>query len=75
MHADDRAWVAKTLAKENWWVIHPFSPFRRNWDLLIVLCLAYIALLVPFVIGLIVERELAGDWEAWRVERRPIEAN
>jgi len=67
VHADDRAWVAKTLAKENWWVIHPFSPFRRNWDLLIVLCLAYIALLVPFVIGF--EVRYRRGHALWSVDR------
>jgi hypothetical protein len=39
------------LAKDNWWVIHPFSMFRRYWDVFLMGLLLYIALLVPFVIG------------------------
>ena len=51
VHLDDDAWVAKMMAKTNWWVIHPFSKFRRQWDVFLMALLLYIALLVPFVIG------------------------
>jgi len=35
----------------HWWMIHPFSHFRRRWDLFVVAATAYVALLSPFVIG------------------------
>ena len=51
MHLDDEAWLSKMLSKEHWWVIHPFSNFRRYWDIFLMGLLLYIALMVPFVIG------------------------
>ena len=51
IHLDDEAWVGKMLSKANWWVIHPFSSFRRHWDIFLMALLLYIALMVPFVIG------------------------
>lgn len=35
----------------HWWMIHPFSHFRRRWDLGVVIATAYVVLLAPFVIG------------------------
>ena len=35
----------------HWWMIHPFSRFRRRWDVAVVVATAYVALLAPFVIG------------------------
>ena len=51
IHLADDAWVAKMLSRDNWWIIHPFSRFRRDWDLFMIVCLLYVALMVPFVIG------------------------
>lgn len=58
LHLDDEAWVKKLLAKDHWWVIHPFSTFRRSWDFFLVALLLYVALMVPFVIGFEVRRGL-----------------
>ena len=35
----------------HWWMIHPFSRFRRRWDVAVVVATAYVAMLAPFVIG------------------------
>lgn len=51
IHLDDDAWVAKMLSRDNWWVIHPFSSFRRYWDVFLMTLMLYIALMVPFVIS------------------------
>ena len=37
--------------EKHWWMIHPFSRFRRRWDVTVVFATAYVALLAPFVIG------------------------
>ena len=37
--------------EKHWWMIHPFSRFRRRWDVAVVVATAYVALLAPFVIG------------------------
>ena len=39
------------LSRDNWWIIHPYSHFRRQWDLFMIVCLMYVALMLPFVIG------------------------
>ena len=51
IHLADDAWVAKMLSRDNWWIIHPYSHFRRQWDLFMIVCLMYVALMLPFVIG------------------------
>jgi len=51
VHAGDDSWRQKMLLREHWWVIHPYSVFRRYWDVFLMVLLLYVALLVPFVIG------------------------
>ena len=41
----------------HWWMIHPFSRFRRRWDVAVVVATAYVAMLAPFVIGFDVDVE------------------
>lgn len=47
---DTRAFEDERFEK-HWWMIHPFSRFRRRWDVTVVVATAYVALLAPFVIG------------------------
>ena len=37
VHVFDAGWVEKVTRHPHWWVIHPFSLFRRRWDI----CLLY----------------------------------
>ena len=57
VHVFDAGWVEKVTRHPHWWVIHPFSLFRRRWDIVLMLCLWYVALCVPFVIGFEVQYE------------------
>ena len=33
---------------ENWWIISPSSPYKRWWDIVMVLLVVYIAIMVPW---------------------------
>lgn len=59
VHLFDAGWVEKVTGHPHWWVIHPFSSFRRSWDINLMLALTYVALCVPFVIGFEVQYDKA----------------
>jgi len=36
IHAGDETWKTKLMSRPNWWLIHPYSLFRRHWDVFLM---------------------------------------